>query len=138
MTVDAAAPLIDDLLEDIQELFIVEQEAIEEGFAGTLRHLHLRRDRSGPVVQRIFRKLEDEVGNFSPRSSIAIAMRYILNQKEELSRFLTNARIPIHNNASESALRIIALLRKNALVVGHDEGGHHLAILLSVRDLPPA
>jgi transposase len=59
-------------------------------------------------------------------------MRYVLNQKNELRHFLKDARVPIHNNASESALRIVALLRKNALFVGHEGGGRHLAILLSL------
>ena len=129
---DYAPAVIDGLLTDIQQLFLVEQEAIEEGFAGSMRHLHLRRDRSGPILDRIFRTLEAEVGQFSPKSSVAQAMRYVLNQKSELRHFLKEARVPIHNNASESALRIVALLRKNALFVGHDEGGRHLAILLSL------
>ena len=34
-----------------------------------------------------------------------------------------------HNNASERALRIIAVGRKNFLFVGHEEGGQNLAIL---------
>jgi transposase len=97
-----------------------------------MRHLHLRRDRSGPIVDRIFRTLEAEVGQFSPKSSVAQAMRYVVNQKNELRHFFKDARVPIHYNASESALRIVALLRKNALFVGHDEGGRHLAILLSL------
>jgi transposase len=33
---------------------------------------------------------------------------------------------------SERALRIVALLRKNSLFVGHDEGGQNLAILLTM------
>ena len=36
------------------------------------------------------------------------------------------------NNLSERALRIVALLRKAALFVGSDEGGEHLAMLLSM------
>ena len=56
----------------------------------------------------------------------------LLNQREPLSLFLTDARVPIHNNLSERALRIVALLRKNALFVGSDESGEHLAMLLSM------
>ncbi len=39
----------------------------------------------------------------------------------------------IHNIASKRALGIIALLRKNALFVGHKEGGENLAVLLTLR-----
>jgi transposase len=38
----------------------------------------------------------------------------------------------IHTIASERALRIIALLRKNALFVGHKEGGENLAVILTL------
>jgi len=38
----------------------------------------------------------------------------------------------LSNNTSERALRIIAVGRKNFLFVGHEEGGHILAILQTV------
>ncbi len=38
----------------------------------------------------------------------------------------------IHNLASEGALGLIALLRKNALFVGHKKGGENLAVLLTL------
>jgi transposase len=55
-----------------------------------------------------------------------------VNQRGPHTLFLTNPRVPIHNNLSERELRIVALLRKNALFVGSDEGGRSLAMLLSM------
>lgn len=124
--------LVDKLLLDIHDLFVVEQQAISEEIVGTQRHLRLRRRQSAPIVERIFATLVDNVDRFSPSSSLAKAMRYILNQRKELSVFLTDAKVPVDNNASESALRIVALLRKNALFVGNDAAGHNLAILLTL------
>ncbi len=46
-------------------------------------------------------------------------------------RFL--APFTIHTIASKRALRIIALLRKNALFVGHEGSGENLAVLLTLR-----
>jgi hypothetical protein len=63
---------------------------------------------------------------------LAAALRYLVNQRGPLTLFLTNPRVPIHNNLSERELRIVALLRKNALFVGSDEGGRNLAMLLSM------
>ena len=40
--------------------------------------------------------------------------------------------MPIHNNLSERALRIIALLRKNSLFAGSDEAAQRFAQLLSL------
>jgi len=127
-----APEMVDAVLLLIHEMFVVEQSAIEEGIVGTRRHLRLRQRRSAPLMRAVMKKLDETVGAFSPESTLAKASRYVLNQRDALALYLTDARVHMHNNASESALRIVALLRKNALFVGHDQGGHHLAILLSM------
>lgn len=127
-----AETVIDGLLTQIRELYYVEHIAIEQQIVGTPEHLALRTERSAPVVRAIFEVIEKYVGVFEARSSIAKAMRYLLNQREPLSLFLKDPRVPIHNNLSERALRIVALLRKNALFVGNDESGAHLAMLLTM------
>ena len=43
-----------------------------------------------------------------------------------------DARIPIHNNASESRLRVVALGRKNFLFFGHPRAGRSFAGLYSL------
>jgi transposase len=60
------------------------------------------------------------------------AVRYTLNQWEALGRFLDDARVPLDNNESESALRRVALGRKNFLFVGNEEAGGNLAGLYSL------
>jgi len=127
-----AEALVDDLLSDIGELFYVEQLAMEQEIVGTAAHLDLRRSRSAPVIDRIYQTIELHIAKFEPRSSLAKALQYLLNQRAPLTLFLTNARVPLHNNLSERALRVVALLRKNAYFVGHDEAGRSLAMLLSV------
>jgi transposase len=128
-----ATELVDGLLVDIGVLFLVEETAIDEGYWGTDRLLEQRAKVSAPALDRVFAKARDHVGSFSPKSTIAEALQYTLNQEAELRLFLTLRNLPIHNNASEWALRIIALLRKNALFVGHKEGGENLAVLLTLR-----
>jgi transposase len=51
---------------------------------------------------------------------------------EALTVFLDDPKISLDNNASERALRILALGRHNFLFVGHDEAGQNLAILQSL------
>jgi hypothetical protein len=60
------------------------------------------------------------------------AVTYIRNQAQSLKLFLTEPAIPIHNNLSERALRIVALLPKNSLFAGHDEAAQRYAQLLSL------
>jgi transposase len=40
--------------------------------------------------------------------------------------------VPLDNNASENALRVAALGRKNFLFVGHEQAGENLASLYSL------
>jgi len=127
-----AETVVDGLMAQIGELFYVEHLALENQIIGTEAHLALRRERSAPVVAALFRTVEQFVEMFDARSSIAKAMRYLLNQRAALTLFLQDARVPIHNNLSERALRVVALLRKNALFVGNDESGERLAMLLSM------
>ena len=60
------------------------------------------------------------------------AIRYAQNQWEELTLFLEDEAIPLDNNASERALRQVAIGRKNWLFVGNDQAGRNLAGLYSL------
>jgi len=71
-------------------------------------------------------------GRAAPKSPLGEAIAYALNQEKALRVFLTDPKVAVDNNVSERALRIVALLRKNSLFVGHDEGGQNLAILLTI------
>jgi len=126
-------PFVDALLSDIGILFDVEEEARDEGIVGTPAHLRLRTARSAPVIQRLFATLQTySVAAEDERSGLVKAVRYILNQQAPLQLFLKNAAVPIHNNDAERALRVVALLRKNALFAGSDEGAQSFARLLSL------
>lgn len=69
---------------------------------------------------------------FEPKSAMGEALRYIKNQWTRLTAFLRDARVPLHNNASEAALRIVALARKNSLFFGNEEAGRRFMVLYSL------
>jgi hypothetical protein len=77
--------------------------------AGTAKHLALRKRRSVPVLERLRAWREKVATLFEPKSAMGAALRYMKNQWGRLSAFLDDALIPIHNNASEAALRIVAV-----------------------------
>lgn len=60
------------------------------------------------------------------------AINYALKNWDALNQFLNSEQTPLDNNKSESALRIVALSRKNSLTIGHDEAGENLARVLSL------
>ena len=81
-----------------------------------------REEKSRPLVEGFFAWCEAELDSVLDDTPIAKAVGYALNQREALSRFLEDGRLPLHNNGSELALRRQAVGRKNWLFVGSDHG----------------
>lgn len=119
-------------LDIILELFLVEREAQRKQIVGTAEHLALRRKKSAPVLERLRRWREKMEPLFEPKSAMGQALGYMKNQWSRLTIFLGDSAIPIHNNASEAALRIVALMRKNSLFFGNDKAGRRFMVLYSL------
>jgi len=119
-------------LDLILELFMIEREAKERGIVGTDKHLRLRRRKSAPVIEQIRKWRERTAALFEPKSAMGEALTYLRNQWQRLTVFLDDAQVPIHNNASESALRIVALARKNSLFFFSEETGKKVMVLHSL------
>jgi len=116
----------------ILELYKVERAALDANLLGTPGHLELRQTRSRALLQDFKAWLEAEQGRHPPRSPMGAAVAYALGQWDELTVFLKDVRVPLDNNASERALRVCALGRKNFLFVGTDGAGENLAGLYSL------
>ena len=67
-----------------------------------------------------------------PKSPMGQAIQYALNQWDALCVYTTDGRLVIDNNASENALRRVAVGRKNWLFAGSDNGGRTAATLFSM------
>jgi transposase len=126
------APESRQLLDIIRDLYRVEREAQVANILGTPAHLELRKTKSAPIREKMKSWLLNAQGLHPPKSPLGEAIRYTLNRWDELGHFLENARIPLDNNPAESALRRVALGRKNFLFVGNDESGVKLAGLYSL------
>jgi transposase len=70
-------------------------------------------------------------GPVLPKSPTGQAITYALNQWDALTVYTSDGNLAIDNNASENALRRIALGRKNWLFCGSDTGGHTAAVLFT-------
>lgn len=113
----------------IQTLFRHEREWAQLSPEEKLR---LRLEKSKPVVEAFFRWCDEESLKVLDETPISKAIGYARNQRDALCRFLTDGRLPIHNNTSENALRRQALGRRNWLFVGNDEGGEVNATLVTL------
>jgi transposase len=120
---DAARKAMDFIL----EVYRVERAALDAEVLGTPEHLTMRQSRSKAVMDAFRTWLDAEQPRHLPNGPMGEAIKYATNQWDALTLFLTDAHLPVDNNASERALRICALGRKNFLFVGHDEAGENLA-----------
>jgi transposase len=82
-----------------------------------------RQQQSKPILAKIKTWLDTESQLVLPRSPMAQAINYTLNQWDALCRYTEQAYLNIDNNAAERALKRVALGRKNWLFAGHDEAG---------------
>ena len=127
-----SAPEARDGLDIILDLFMVERSAMNRDVLGTAAHHEMRQRRSLVILGRFLEWMKDVTPRFEPTSAMGTALRYIRNQWSRLTTFLDDPKIPIHNNASEAALRIVALARKNSLFFGNDPAGRRFMILYSL------
>lgn len=82
----------------------------------------MRAEHAKPLVDKFFAWCEQQREHMLDDTPIAKGIGYALNQREALSRFLEDGRLPIHNNGSELALRRQAVGRKNWLFLGSNHG----------------
>ena len=85
----------------------------------------MRNRRSRKLVERAYVEAERLALSRStlPRSELGKALKYLSNQRDPLSVFLRDPKVPIHNNDCERTLRHIVIGRKNWLVFGSPKGG---------------
>lgn len=126
------APEAKRALELILDVYRVEHEAKAQEIVRTPAHLALRQTQGRQAMDAFKAWLDGEKDKHAPKTPLAVAINYALNRGETLTRFLDDVRIPLDNNASERALRVVALGRKNFLFVGDPESGANLAGLYSL------
>jgi len=91
------------------------------------RNTHAR-----PIIDRLFRRLEELIYETTPSEPLRKAINYALNQKEALYRYLENGWLKPDNNTAENAIRPLALGRKNWLFAGSERGGKAAALYYSL------
>jgi transposase len=116
----------------ILDVYRVERAVLDADLLGTPDHLEMRQTKSKAVMDDFRAWLLDEQGRHPPRGPMGEAIGYALGNWDALTLFLTDPHLPIDNNASERALRVAALGRKNFLFVGTNEAGENLAGLYSL------
>jgi hypothetical protein len=94
--------------------------------------LEIRRCRSAPLVDALFTWAEQKLSVVPEHALLRAGLVYLHNQRNALCEFLSNGEIPIHNNASERALRRIVKGRRNWLSHGSDEHARRACAISSL------
>ena len=129
LTKSGTAPIAEEALRRIAALYAVEAEV--RGKPPDVRR-NARQTRSRVLAANLFTWLEAQLARLPGRSPTAEAIRYALNHREGLERFLDDGRIEIDSNVVERAIRPLCLSRKNALFASGDDGGSRWAAVASL------
>jgi transposase len=109
----------------------IEKDHLEGEVADALR-CRLRQEQTRPKLQAFSQWLEEQAKAVLPKSPIGQAIAYAQRHWQALMRFTKHGFLNIDNNASERALRAVAIGRKNWLFAGSDAGGRTAAILYTM------
>ena len=75
----------------------------------------------------LYEVFDDALARTSTKSKLAVAIRYSTARWPALTRYTTDGRLEICNNAAERAIRPLALGRRNWTFAGSDAGGRRAA-----------
>jgi hypothetical protein len=135
-----------EMLTMIGKLYKVEHDAAEritalaaEAPGGTVApqqadaiRVGMRQEHSVPILDKIKNWLDTEAQLVLPRSPMAAAITYTLNQWDALKVYTTQGFLTIDNNAAERAMKRVAIGRRNWLFAGNDAAAANAAILYSL------
>jgi len=94
--------------------------------------LRIRQEEAVPVLERFREWLEVQKPDALARSPFGIAIGYVHNNWEALTRYTTSGYLSIDYNVSEQRMKISTIVRKNWLFTGSENGGKTMAVLFSV------
>src|SRR2546425_6656567 len=105
----------------IAQLYRVEKQARPLAAEDRLR---LRQLQSRPILDKLRNYLEEIQAEILPKSPEGRAVRYTLKNWTALTRYCEDGDLEIDNNATERAIRSVAVGRNNWVFFGSDHGGN--------------
>jgi transposase len=117
------------ILEMIRRLYEVEDRARPLDDAARRA---TRQTEAVPILERLREALDRLSSKLLPKSALAQAVTYALNQWQALCRYAEDGRLTIDNNVSERRLRDQAIGRKNWMFLGSPQAGPRAAVLCTI------
>ena len=124
-------PVASPIVARINELFVVDGEAREQGLNVEARH-RLRRQKAPELLEKIKTAIAAARAGALPGGALENACEYAVGVWPRLTRFLEYPELELSNNLIENSMRPITLGRKNWIHIGSPEAGSKVAAILSV------
>lgn len=125
----APSDAVQDLLRRINALFFIERDIA--GKPVTVRQTVRQKD-ALPIVNDLFSHMKHLASVGMRKSPMGKALAYALGLESGLRLYIHDGRLEISNNIVENLIRHVAIVRKNALFAGSEEGGQNWGILQSI------
>jgi transposase len=125
------SPAAQDLLERMAALFRIEAD-IRGRTSGERRAA--RAEHSVPLLTELKAAMDTALARGSKKTALSQAIRYALTRWTALTRYTTDGRLDMTNNAAERAIRPIAIGRKNWTFAGSDDGGRRAAVIYTLTE----
>jgi transposase len=109
---------------------LYELERAAKDFSDAQR-LQMRQDLAVPILDQFYQWLVAQRPEVLPKSPMASAIGYALNNWEALRCYTEAGFLAIDNNVAEREMKQLAIGRKNWLSVGSPRGGQTAAVLMS-------
>ena len=121
------------VLDSIGHLYQVETQIRNSQLVGEQKR-GLRLAHSKPVVDQLFAWFDRQRQRpeLIPSNPLSKAIAYMQNREHELRVFLENPAVPMDNNHTERALRVVPLGRKNWMFCWTELGAEHVGIIQSL------
>jgi hypothetical protein len=114
-----------------RQLYELESRARDQHFDDEQRR-QMRQDLAVPILDQFHTWLQTQRTAVLPKSPMAEAIGYALNNWAALGRYTEAGFLSIDNNMAEREMKRIAIGRKNWLFVGSPKGGQTAAVLFSI------
>jgi len=124
-------------LDTMRKWYDVEHEARENGLSLEER-FEKRRTVTVPSMHEFKQWLDENIPQVLPKSPIAAAINYTLNQWPYFEPFMTDARVELSNILTENKIRPVAIGRKNYLFKGSHEAAQRAAMIYSLVETAKA
>lgn len=112
-----------------QRLFLIEEELKD---LTSEEHHAERQLRSRPLLAEFKTWMDRQLESLTPKHDLRGAIEYMTNRWDGFERFLESGDIPLHNNASEQAVKVAVMGRKAWLFFGSPVGGEAAAIFYTL------